>query len=560
MICQKCHAAEARRKKGQDGWVELASSGIEGAAVEARRKKGLDGRGRDSVRIGFRRPRGDARRIAGPSGAWIVTGHLKYQAAARNHLRELAAMALVLIAGLGEPFFQHPAVAQPLWQWTPYRVTVHVSCDDCPAWSEGDVRRLLTDLQWRLEYRFGTRWEPRVAALPEDAARLLLPDLPDLPGEALPKPWRDLKTADKIVAVRISSGDNGVHIMARQWDVRVERWGPLVQVAVSTESPISEAVMRAVTKSHVPLALIQVSDDGGVRLHQRGVALSTPSAPQGGTAMEEWTPVYHVLARYEDRDGNARAVLTLPWTVLLPRESDTSGLACEVISGVRNPLTARRRGRVELLAWGQRPPGGTTGLQLISRDERKRPLPYYDVFAKTTAGDDFRWIGRTDLAGRLEVEGRGELPLVLAIKHGDRLIARLPLVPGMLAQATVAIPDDDPRLEAEAVVRGVQDELIDLVIQRTVLLAKVRARVAEEKWDEAADLLDQIRKLKSREVFSSEIMQLQQRIYCPEATAQQQVDRMFNEARRLVHQYLDPSEFEKLVQQVSHRRRNPSSG
>lgn len=454
--------------------------------------------------------------------------------------------------------FRSAALAQSLWEWTPYRVEIYLALEDCPGWSDADADLLSRDLQSRLEYRLGARWEPRVSKLPEEAGRSLLPDLPALAPEELPDEWRKLKTADKIVVVRVGMAEDGLRAAARQWDVRAERWGALVRAAVPQESAVPEAVLRAILESHVPTASIRVLEDGGVRVYPRGVALAPP---QGPGPEEERTPVYHVLARYEDRDGNARAVLTLPWTLLLPQERDDgAGLPCEVISGVRNPLTARRRGRVELLAWGQRPSGGETVLHLASRDERKKPLADYDVFAKAPGEDAFRWIGRTDWDGRITVNDRDGAPLVLAIKHGSRLLAKLPLVPGMVAEAAVSLPDDDPRLEAEAGLRGIQDELIDLVIQRTVLLAKARARVAEKKWDEAADLLDQVRKLKSREVFSSEIMQLQQRIYCPDPAAQQQVNQMFGEVRRLVNQYLDPSEFEKLVQQVAGGRRNPSSG
>jgi len=488
---------------------------------------------------------------AGRSGV----GRLEFP---RRWVQGILILACAFSGGFVERPFRSAVVAQSLWEWTPYRVEIYLAVEDCPGLSAGDAVRMAADLQSQLEYRLGASWEPRVSTISDEASRLLLPDLPALPPDDLPAEWRRLKTADKIVVVSLGTAEDGLCVSARQWDVRAERWGPLARTTAPHESAVPQAILGAIFESHVPLASIQVLEDGGVRLHRRGVALA---AEQGREEAEERTPVYHVLARYEDRDGNARAVLTLPWTILLPQERDDGvGLPCEVISGVRNPLTARRRGRVELLAWGRRPPGGSTVLQLLSRDERKKPLADYDVFAQTPAEETFRWVGRTDWNGRVSITDGEGTPLVLAIKHGSRLLAKLPLVPGIVSETAVALPDDDPRLEAEAALRGIQDELVDLVIQRTVLLAKARARVAEEKWEEASDLLDQVRRLKSREVFSSEIMQLQQRIDCPEPTGRQQVDKMFNEVRRLVNQYLDPSEFEKLVRQVSSRRRNPSSG
>jgi len=119
----------------------------------------------------------------------------------------------------------------------------------------------------------------------------------------------------------------------------------------------------------------------------------------------------------------------------------------------------------------------------------------------------------------------------------------------------LTLPNDDPRLVAETYLTGLQDELVDLVTLRTILIARMRARMIAEDWEAAQRIRDNLLKLKPREIFSSELTRQQQRIFCPDPVGQKQIDAMFSEMQRLVNIYLNPQEVESLVKQLASRQK-----
>ncbi len=86
-----------------------------------------------------------------------------------------------------------------------------------------------------------------------------------------------------------------------------------------------------------------------------------------------------------------------------------------------------------------------------------------------------------------------------------------------------------------------QEELVDLVTRREVLLIQARARLEEKRLDEAAKLLDQVRSLKTREVFSRELADAQRRAVSPDPAIQKKIDALFAETQKLLQQHLDPA-------------------
>ena len=63
-------------------------------------------------------------------------------------------------------------------------------------------------------------------------------------------------------------------------------------------------------------------------------------------------------------------------------------------------------------------------------------------------------------------------------------MARVPLVPGLAAEVSLALPDDRQRVELESALDQVEDALVDLAARREGLLA--RAKLAIAAGDDAA--------------------------------------------------------------------------
>lgn len=457
--------------------------------------------------------------------------------------------------------FVVPAYSQVTWLFSPYRVQIFIQLENAAPLTEDDLAQLHKQLAERLSQVFGNRWELQVTGFPADLPAALLNLSPPPSPQELPARWKKAADWDKITVVNARKHGLGWTVQVREWDVPLEQWGPLVVVSTPNVGGLLDAMTEAVLRGHIPIGEVQVTEEQTVRLALRGGLLSgtdshVPSSPLPA--------LFVACARYEDREGNARAIIPLPFTVLKPVSSDenagSSGIACEVISGIRNPLSARRRGRVRIYARAAQPAlGKPTVLRLRSREQTQEPLVGYEIYTQENGEGPLVFRGRTDPEGEITIPGSEVGWYLVSIRHGRRLLARVPVVSGHNGPTELSLPNDDPRLVAETYLSGLQDELVDLVTLRSVLTARMRARMIAEDWEAAQRIRDQLLKLKSREVFSSELTRQQQRIYCPDPVGQKQIDMMFAEMQRLVNVYLNPQEVEQLVKLLSSRQK-PATG
>lgn len=464
-----------------------------------------------------------------------------------RHVRHL----LSVLLGATIWFLQHPALAQEAWTLLPYRVDVYCGLPPDLQADQALVQTFCGQLADRLAIARQGEWKVAVSLPPTEEQALLASAA--VRGEIAftpPPRWRKAAQRDKIIVLLVDRSAKGWRILAREWDVTVERFGPSVELVAPTWEGVLPASAQALEKAFVPLAKIRLVENNSVRLDLRAALLSVGES----VTMPN---LYLPLARFEDRDGNARAVVPLPWTILdcSGRSlSEDGSVECRVVSGVRNPLAARRRGRVQLLAWAINPQPRRALLTVKSRENAKKPLVGYEVYAQHQGQGEMHFLGRTDSFGRIELGEASSGWELLVIKHGRRLMAKVPFVAGYSEFTELALPDDDPRLMAEGYLMGVQDELVDLVTLRNILIARLRARMESGDWDEATRLRDQLLRLKSREIFSSELTRYQQKLYCPDPVGQKQIDKMFEETQRLISLYLNPAEVEQLVKQIALRR------
>jgi hypothetical protein len=256
------------------------------------------------------------------------------------------------------------------------------------------------------------------------------------------------------------------------------------------------------------------------------------------------------VIRKNDHEGRLAALAAIPFTFFAVEKVSEKDVQCAVHSGMRNPMTEKRRGRIEQLAIGIIPPHQPTTLTLQSRGNPQQVLAGYDVYVYSPGSAASELLGRSDRQGSLVVPPAKEPLRVLLVRSGDQALARLPIVPGRVPQITAPIPDDDQRLAAEGFLNGWQEELVDLVTRREVLLIQARARLEEKRVDEAAKLLDQVRSLKTREVFSRELADAQRKTVSPDPGIQTKIDALFALTQKLLQQHLDPAAVEKLADAI----------
>jgi hypothetical protein len=137
-----------------------------------------------------------------------------------------------------------------------------------------------------------------------------------------------------------------------------------------------------------------------------------------------------------------------------------------------------------------------------------------------------------------------KLPLYLYyIKNGETLLARLPMITGYRDQEKADLPDDRRRLQAEAFLKGLQGEVLDLVVRRKILDARIKNKIEEGKKDEAFALLDELKKVKNYEALSAQIQNILRRATSTEmgpvpGPVAERIDKMIDVTRVLMQQYL----------------------
>lgn len=137
-----------------------------------------------------------------------------------------------------------------------------------------------------------------------------------------------------------------------------------------------------------------------------------------------------------------------------------------------------------------------------------------------------------------------KIPLYLYyIKNGETLLARLPIVTGYRNLETADLPDDRRRLQAEAFLKGLQGEVLDIVVRRKILDARIKRKMEEGKLDEAAALLDELKKVKNYDSLAGQIQNVQRRASSTESgpiplPVVERIDKMIDTTRVLMQKYL----------------------
>lgn len=139
------------------------------------------------------------------------------------------------------------------------------------------------------------------------------------------------------------------------------------------------------------------------------------------------------------------------------------------------------------------------------------------------------------------------VPLVLLyVKQGDRVLAKLPMVPGLSRVATAELPDDRRRLLAEAFVRGFQGEILNVVGLRNLLAVRVKQQMASDQPAAAKATVEELRRLRNYTDMADELEAIQRRMLDETSgpiplAAKSRIDVLFQTTRNMLQKYLQDS-------------------
>jgi len=149
------------------------------------------------------------------------------------------------------------------------------------------------------------------------------------------------------------------------------------------------------------------------------------------------------------------------------------------------------------------------------------------------------------------------VPLYLYyVKNGDTLLARLPIVTGLKSVDQADLPDDRRRLETEAFLKGLQGEVLDLVVRRRILESRIKQKIKANQLDVAERLLDELKRVKSYDRMSEQIEGIQRRALSTDQGAVptgvvKRIDKMVDTTRQMMQKYLQDTLVRDLESQLN---------
>jgi hypothetical protein len=440
------------------------------------------------------------------------------------------------------------SAAEPLgWDYQPYRIHAIVAVDLPGGIAEQVGSTLPTYLERRVVAGIGPLWSVHVELATGDMRHRVLTQLAAVP--TTPPADVPLNGIDKIVFISVTCSADGYDLAAREYDTFVERWSTTLRREIQQAEALPESVFALLCDAVSPLAEFDVvpDDEKRVSLRPRGAALMRA----GGS--ELWARPGDVLLpilRRTTRSGQLveDGIRVVPWTYLQVDERKEDEVFAEIKSGTRRPFGIRRQGRVEQIAIVLRPDPAETILKLRSRITDTKPLVGYEIFAQNDPKkpESLARLGATDRNGTLAVPPAKNALRTIFIKNGGRMLARLPVVPGLVPEIDVPLPDDDARLAAETQLSALREDLIDVVARRNILMARVRQKIKDKDFEGAEKLLAEINELPGRSQFNLELTSAARRMRSNDPQIQRRIDHLFEGTQAALTQYLDTRPISEL--------------
>lgn len=479
-----------------------------------------------------------------------------------------------------QPATSAPLVPELPWEYRPYDILVWIGAPSSAQVDAAVLQQIERDILQLSESSVGAPWRLTVAQPPANLESTIAYEPSIISDTDITAANKEALKQDKIVLVSIQGESVDTTVQVRQLDTHARAWSHMLERSVRQPSLLSYVVFDAIVETFAPLARIEDGQGSTctARIRAGGLVESPDSLA--------WINLHDVLQptfRQNDRYGEPlkNRVQVLPFTFLeveSRNELNPSVLNCVVHSSMRGPIRGRSTSRRERWALKVRPWHPQTELIIESkpvvRNEPKIPLAGMEIYSKIPAPEPTgasaeekaaaekrnppELLGLTDWRGSLTVASREPGLRILYVKNGGLLLARLPMVPGLTARLVAEVPDDNPRLQTEGFVKGMNGEITDLVVQRQLIKARVRKRIAEGKIDEAQKYLDEFRGLKTLNDLQRMLdQQMTRQRPTNHNGVKERIEKLYSDQRTLMAKYIDVELLNQLTLEVAEARRNP---
>ena len=454
------------------------------------------------------------------------------------------------------------------WEFRPYKVVVWLA--HANSWRLQDIQEnLQSQIEERARLADASAWNVKVSRAPNPWNWRLISDnfdrslfSSDLQADVLNAgPTQDV---DKLIIARIDEHLGGFQTTVQEFDLRTKVWGAMVIRQAETSS-LDSVIFESIKTAFMPVTRIEnvLNKDVRVRVRAIGIANFAERDDNGNWQMVDnvGSPVWIMddeilmpVVLRKDRRGNLESIKTIEWTFLSILDRNGPNLNCIIHSMRRAPMTTRTGSRTVRLGLCVRAPDRQTTLKLISNDKERIPLPDLEIFSRRPnqeQGTANEFLGKTDWRGEIVIPPNDDPIRILLVKSGRRRLARIPLVPGLYNDQMTAMPNDEKRLYAEGIYRGLFNELLDNVARRQLIAERIRIALEKSDFERASGLLRDLRDVPNTQKFNVRLNFEQQRLLLGDDRQRKFIEGYFDQLESASRDFLnslDEGRLNKLVQ------------
>ena len=366
-------------------------------------------------------------------------------------------------------------------------------------------RDAILDDWYELVRRFvGSPWSPELV---EDLGELPAILIEDLKAENLKS---SVGNADKVWAIRVKSKGAALVLEGRELDVATGWLGEVHRREVTHPSDIARDLLRLALSMFSPLAEVGESKAGGVSfLVQAG---SLPAASPLGEVAPVGS-IFRALRIFPKDDGSILKIVEVRYSYFQVERREGPIARCEILGGVRDPLTNRFARKNKLVALGIKPSSTPTRLRFKFKGDQQ-PAAGFRLIARTIPpGVKPLDLGMTDREGRIVLApGFASGLVMLKLMAGnDEPMLEIPAMPGETPDERTIVFEPRPlTLALEAKLDALRDAIIDVVAVRSRLESRMKARLDGEDWAGLDEAIKEFRKLTSREQFEARLASIRE--------------------------------------------------
>lgn len=460
----------------------------------------------------------------------------------------LIPLLVVLATTISLPM-QLLAADEPAVSLKPYRVRISLAVEQTSALPAGTVAALRTEIRDLGMRYLGDGWQIEI-----DDGQAVSTDPQGWLDRASPVELRQsAKNLDRLYRLAARAEGSGFQVSGLEWDSTLEALSRAPPRFVSDRRDLASVAWQVVQSLYRPLAELQISRKKGEppRLEAKAAALGWPDPAFAPLKVaEQWEPFY----RHLTADRQVQKIQAIPWTFLQVKTSGQTTAELEVVSGLRAPLSARKR-RIETWALGVRAPSDSTRLTIRTRGKVPRPLAGVEIRIATDP-KAAPAVLVTNRLGEVRVpRSANPKPVWLQVFSGQELLAKVPYVPGIRSEEVLDVPDDAVRLEVEGRIAVLQAELIDVVARRTSLIATARARAKAGDLEQVKSLLTQLGEMKAPASFGAELETIrltgtQRAKREKNRAAEFRIQTLCDNTQELIGVYLNPEKIKELDEEM----------